>query len=92
MPVPTIGNISLPESASIHPSVHEYSETLKGGFGTEPPERLIPEWPIPAESAEASPLQPLVSALGEQFEKRPWLVLAVAAGFGIAIGSLCVRR
>lgn len=92
MPVPTIGNISLPESSSVPLSDHQHRETLKGGVGNRAPGNLIEEWPIPEESQTESPLEQIRSVIKEQFEVRPWLVLAVAIGLGTAIGRAFVRR
>lgn len=91
MPVTTIGNISLPESAPIHAG-HEHHRTLKGGLGSRPGGNLIEGWPLEAENGDESLAARIRSGVGQEFEKQPWLMMALAGGLGIALGALFFRR
>lgn len=91
MPVQTIGNISLADSAAAHHG-QAHERVLKGGLGDRTPGNLIEEWPIPADTSDESSTLTITSAIERQIQDRPWLMLAGAAVLGVVLGRLCIRR
>jgi hypothetical protein len=91
MPVPTIGNISLPETKKSHPASRAH-QPLKGGvsgvgetmtFGDLSPDVFDEETPSSND---------VVSTVRDFVHEQPLVVVALSAVFGFIAASLFARR